>query len=174
MRLKSILLICAVFFTAIVAFTAFRIEYLNAMGGHVLPLHWSEHTRGKWEIAELNVVLDRLDNQFFERRHGPASLTNDDGSVPKPVVFGAPYSANEQRSIDSVKVQHDILTKLHWNVSYPGWAQYFLAPAALLMAIICGLCFSGVATKIIAFTCGSMCFVGIFLALVRGYWSAVG
>ena len=128
MRFNSILLICLVFLTVIVAFTAFRIEYLNAMGGHVLPRHWKEATGGKWEIAKLNIVLDRLDDQFFERRQGVASMSNDDGSVPKPAVFGAPYSSSEQRSIDKVLVQHDVLAKLHWYISYLGWAQHFLAP----------------------------------------------
>ena len=117
MRLKFSLVSCVVFLTAIVSYTAFRIEYLNALSGHVLPRHTNQATQGKWEIAALSIVLDRLDDQFFERRQGPASMISEDGSIPKPAVFGAPYSATEQRSIDMAKIQHDVLTKLQWNTS---------------------------------------------------------
>ena len=68
-RAKTVLLTCLTLLTVFVVLSVCRIEYLNATGGHVLPRHEQVPSRsGNWEIAELNVVLARLDAQFFERR----------------------------------------------------------------------------------------------------------
>ena len=170
----SIWIICLVFLTAIVVFSAGRIEYLNTTGGHVLPRHYADEKMGKWEIAEHNVVMDRLDDQIFRRRQLGSFVINDDDTVRAAPVFGAPYSTSEQRSINTVTYQHDVLTKLHWNIRTFGLAQYFLAPATLLFAIVYGLSQKKVAAKVIALACGSLCCVGIFLMIVRGYWQSLG
>ena len=175
-RIKTVLFCCLSILIVFVVFSVCRIEYLNATGGHVLPRHETTQSRpGQWEIADLDVVLNRLDDQFFERRGfaGRIEASENGESVPANPNYGAPYSAAEQRSIASVSQQHDVLSKLHWNVRTIGLPQYFLAPVALILAAICGLGFKGIGTKVFATVCAGLSCLSIFLVLVRGYWNAL-
>ncbi len=176
MRTSSILLTCLAFLTAFVVVSVGRIEYLNSIGGHVLPRHEVEGRPRTWEIANLSAVMSSLDDQFLERRQFAARIDAYDKGETEvaTVVAGKPYSKSEQRAIDKVTVQHDALTKLHWCLKYLGWAQYFVAPAALLMALACFLAIKGWLPKLIAVTCASLCCTGIFFVLLRGYWQALG
>ena len=170
-RAKKVMVICLISLTVLVVLSVCRIEYLNAIGGHVLPRQ--ESAAGQfvnWEIAELSVVLARLDDQFFERREIAVGVDATEATAPK---HGPPYSASEQRSIASVTRQHEVITKLHWSLRNLGWPQYFLAPTALLLAAICGLGWKGIGTKVFASVCGSLCWMAFFLVLVRGYWQAL-
>lgn len=175
MRTKSLLICFLVFLTAFVLLVALRIEYLNALAGHVLPRHTHDgvdqfDTGG---IAKIEVVMGRLDQQFFDRREEVARMENTielAEKAPNVPAYGAPYSPSELRSIDNVKYQHGILTQLIWYLGNFGMVQHFLAPAALLFAIVCGLGFSGWSIKTIAALCGALSCVAIFLMLVRGYW----
>ncbi len=175
MRAKSLAIGFLVFLTAFVLFVALRIEYLNALAGHVLPRH-THDTVSQFDtggIANFDVVMGRLDQQFFERREAVAQMENSSGFADKaPIVpvYGAPYSPMELRAIDKVKYQHGILTQLVWYLGNFGMVQHFLAPAGLLFAIICGLGFSGWSIKTMAGVCGTLSSVAIFLMLVRGYW----
>ena len=173
---KTVLLNGLILLTVFVVLSVCRIEYLNAIGGHVLPRHEQVPGRpGNWEIAELNVVLARLDDQFFERREIAVGVDASENGATEPLdaKYGPPYSAAEQRSIASVTRQHEVLTKLHWSLKNLGWPQYFIAPAALLLAAICGFGWKGMLTKVLASVCGGLCCMAFFLVLVRGYWQSL-
>ncbi len=170
MRAKSLVVSCLVLLTAFVATIALRIEYLNALAGHVFPRHEMAKEYDSKGIAKLDVVLERLDRQIFDRREEAAQMEDTSKFGNAVPVFGAPYSPIEQRSINNVKNQHGILTQLHWYIDNFGIAQHFLAPAALLMAVVCGLAFTGRPLKLTAGVCGSLSCAAIFLMLVRGYW----
>ena len=175
-RAQNVLLICLTLLTALVVLSVCRIEYLNAIGGHVLPRQeMASGQSANWEIAELNVVLGRLDDQFFERREIAVGIDAFENGATEPSApkYGAPYSAAEQRSIASVTRQHEVLTKLHWSLRNLGWPQYILAPTALLLAVICGLGWKGIGTRVFASVCSSLCCMAFFLVLVRGYWQAL-
>lgn len=175
-RAKTVLFSCLSVLIVFVVFSVCRVEYLNAIAGHVLPRHETTQSRpGQWEIADLDVVLNRLDDQFFERRGYAARIeASENGeSVPANPNFGPPYSAAEQRSIATISQQHEVLNKLQWNVRTIGLPQYFLAPVALILAAICGLGFKGIETKIFATVCAGLSCLSIFLVLVRGYWHAL-
>ncbi len=176
MRTSSILLICLAVLTAFVVFSVSRIEYLNAAGGHVLPRHDVEGKPRTWEIAELDTVMNYLDDQFLERRQLAARVDAYDKGETEPaeVVAGAPYSVSEQRAIDKVVHQHNVLTKLHWSIKNIGWAQYFVAPASLLLAFACGFAMKGWMPKLVSICCACLSCTGIFFVLLRGYWQALG
>jgi len=175
-RAKTVLVNGLILLTVFVVLSVCRIEYLNAIGGHVLPRHEKAPGRsGNWEIAKLNVVLARLDDQFFERRELAIGVAASEIGSTEPAAsdYGPPYSAAEQRSIASVTRQHEVLTKLHWSLRNIGWPQYILAPTALLLAAICGWGWKGIGMKVLASVCGSLCGIAFFLVLVRGYWQAM-
>jgi len=176
MKTKFIVVGCLLLLTGFVVFSACHIEYLNALGGHVLPRHESDLAEGKWEIAELPVVLGRLDDQFLERRYLAAlsQARSNESEPPAEVVPGPPYSASEQRSIDFIKSQHDVLIRLHWATKTLGIAQYFLAPIVLLLAMGYGILVRGIPSKVLTGICGSLSLLAMFLIAVRGYWEALG
>jgi hypothetical protein len=174
MGTKSVLLTCMALLTATVVLSVGRIEYLNAVGGHVLPRSERFGQRSVFDIAELDAVLNHMDQKFYDRRivSAEADAYENGGTEPAAVSRGAPYSKSEQRSIDYVTLQHEVLTKLHWWIKNLGWAQYFIAPIALLASISCGLASKGWPIKALAVTCASLCCYCIFVILVRGYWAA--
>ena len=176
MRAKSLTICFLVFLTAFVLVVALRIEYLNSLAGHVLPRHTHDrvdqfNTGG---IAKFEVVMERLDQQFFDRREEVARMESSNElleKVPVVPVYGAPYSPTELRSIDNVKYQHGILTQLLWYLGNLGMVQHFLAPATFLFAIVCGLGFSGGSIKTIAGVCGTLSCVAIFsFIFLMGIW----
>ncbi len=175
MRAKTVFFSCLTVLTAIVVVSVSRIEYLNAIGGHVLPRHESASGQpGNWELAELSMVLERLDDQFLERREHAAQVdASESRTEPAIPKHGPPYSAAELRSIAATTRQHEVLTKLHWSIRNIGWPQYFLAPAAVLLAAICGLGWHEIGTKVFASFCGGLSCVAFFLVLVRGYWQSL-
>jgi hypothetical protein len=176
MGAKIVLITSMLVLTSIVLLCVGRIEYLNAAGGHVLPRHDVEGQPRTWEIADLGDVLEHLDNQFLIRRQYAAGVDAYDKGETEPaaVSSGAPYSVSEQRAIDTATNQHAVLSKLHWCIKYLGWAQYFIAPMALLLSVTCGLAMKGWPIKAVAILCAGLCCLGIFLILTRGYWGALG
>ncbi len=176
MGAKSVLIISMLALTAFVVSCVSRIEYLNVAGGHVLPRHHVEGKPRSWDIADMQAVMNYMDEQFLERRQYAASVDAYDKGESEPAVVskGAPYSPSEQRAIDKATFQHDALSKLHWCIQYLGWAQYVIAPVALLLCISCGLAFEGWPLKLLAAACGCLCSAGFFLVLMRGYWGALG
>jgi len=175
MNTKSMLLACMAFLTAIVVLSVGRIEYLNAAGGHVLPRHLVEGKPRSWNIADLGAIMEDLDQRFLDRRQLAAGVDAYDKGEKEPaaITTGAPYSVSEQRAIDTVTRQHNVLTKLHWSIKNIGLAQYVIAPTALLLCIGVGLAMKGWKIKAFAVGCSILCLASIFLILIREYWYAL-
>ncbi len=168
---NKLLLISCCCLTAIVVGVAGRIEYLNIKSNHFLPRN--EVAVREWVIPELEEVLERLENKIYERRQdAAAAAAHESGSKPAEVVFGPPYSASEQKTLDSMKNLHASHTLLRWWVGSFGIAQYFLAPIALIAAIVCVVAFGGWRTKSTAAFCAGLNGISILLMLTRNYWNA--
>jgi hypothetical protein len=170
MNTKALLMTC-LGLTAIVVCIACRIEYLNVQSGYFLPRHDASDTA--WVVPEIGEVLERLDDQFFERRQNLAAVEAavNGANEPKSVSIGAPYSASEQRSLDSLKDLHASHSSLLWWVGSFGIAQYFLAPLALIVAIICAVALAGWGYKFAASLCACLNGLSIVLMLTRNYWN---
>jgi hypothetical protein len=169
--MKTKLLLIACFgLTAVVVCIACRIEYLNVQSGYFLPRQYAVET--DWVIPEIDVVLERMDDQLFERRQNlAAAVAAENGTnEPTPVSFGAPYSASEQKSVDSLINLHASHSDLQWWVGSFGIAQYFLAPIALIVAIISVVALAGWGYKSIASLCVCLNGASIILMLTRNYW----
>ena len=167
---KWLLISCCII-TAIVVCTACRIEYLNIQSSFFLPRY--EVAVKEWVIPELDVVIQRLEDKIYERRqHYAAAVALENGGDPAEVSFGPPYSAAEQRTLDSMKNLHASHINLRWWVHSFGIAQYFIAPIALLVAIICVVAFGGWGTKSTAALCACLNGISISLMLTRNYWNA--
>lgn len=95
-------------------------------------------------------------------------------SPPLDIPYGAPYSEQEQRTIDSLTQLHASHIELRWWVSKFGMVQYILAPATFLLALFCAVSLPGARKKSTAALCAFLCATCIFLMLVRGYWHAMG
>ena len=171
MKTKWLLIFCLCL-TAIVVCTACRIEYLNIKSGYFLPRH--EAAVKNWVIPEIDEVLERLDNLFYERRKNSAAAEafENGSSETAEITFGAPYSVAEQRSLDSMKNLHASHTYLQWWVGSFGIAQYFLAPAALVIAVFCAVAPTGWVSKSTAGLCAFLNGGSIVLMLTRNYWNA--
>lgn len=169
MKSKWLLIICCCL-TAVVVCIACRIEYLNIKSDHFLPRH--EVAVNSWVVPELDEVLERLDNVIYERRQNVASAEAVEKSTPlTEVSFGAPYSADEQRSVNSMKNLHASHTELRWWVGSFGIAQYLLAPAALIVAIICVVSIAGWGNKSTAALCACLNGISVLLMMTRNYWN---
>lgn len=165
------LLISCYCLTALVVGIACRIEYLNIKSDHFLPRQ--QHGFKNWVIPDLDVVLERSDDIIYERRqNSAAAAAMENGGEPAKVAFGAPYSAAEQRTLDTMKELHASHTTLRWWVGSFGAAQYFIAPAALLAAVICIVSLGNWAVKSSAALCACLNGVGIILMFTRNYWFA--
>jgi hypothetical protein len=165
------LLISCYLLTVIVVAVASRIEYLNVKSDFFLPRH--AHGGRPWEIPELDLVMERSDDLIYERRqNSAAAVAIENGSKPAEVTFGAPYSAAEQRTLDSMKNLHASHTNLRWWVSSFGIAQYFIAPVALCAAVICIVCLGSWGVKSSAALCAGLNAISIILMLTRNYWFA--
>ncbi len=163
------LLISCYCLTAVVVGVACRIEYLNIESQYFLPR--PEASPGGWVIPELDEVLERSDDLIYERRQNFADVeASENGGASAEVLFGAPYTAAEQRTLDSMKKLHASHTTLQWWVSSFGIAQYFVAPAALIVAIICFVSRGNWAAKSSAALCAGLNGIGIVLMLTRNYW----
>ena len=171
MKTKWLLISC-LYLTAIVVCTACRIEYLNIKSGYFLPRH--EAAVKVWVIPELDEVLERLDHLLYERRQNSAAAEaiENGTAVTAEITLGAPYSAAEQRSLDSMKNLHTSHTYLQWWVGSFGIAQYLLAPAALILAIVCAVVLTGWGSKSFAGLCAFLNGASIVLMLTRNYWYA--
>ncbi len=171
MKTKWLLIVC-LFFTAIVVCTAGRIEYLNIKSGYFLPRH--EAAVRNWVIPELDEVLERLDHVFYERRRNSAAAEAFENGTAETaeITHGPPYSAAEQRSLESMKNLHASHTYLQWWVGSFGIVQYFLAPAALILAIFCSVSLAGWVSKSTAGLCAFLDAASIVLMLTRNYWNA--
>ncbi len=166
---KWLLILCYCL-TAVVVCIACRIEYLNVESEHFLPRQYAGLE--SWVIPELDVVLEKSDDLIYERRqNSAAALAMEEGNAPAEVTFGAPYSEAEQRTLDKMKRLHASHTTLQWWVGSFGIAQYFIAPVALIAAIICIVSLSGWTVKSTAALCACLNGVGIILMLTRNYWS---
>ena len=166
------LLISCYLLTVIVVTTACRIEYLNIKSGYFLPRNPAAVRN--WIIPELDEVLERLDYQIYERRQNSAAAEaiENGSSVTAEVSLGAPYSAFEQRTLDSMKNLHTSHSYLQWWVYSFGTAQYLLAPAALIAAIVCCVSLGGWGSKSTAAFCACLNVGSIVLMLTRNYWNA--
>ena len=165
------LLIACYCLTAIVVCTALRIEYLNIKSGYFLPRN--EAAVRNWVLPELDEFLERVDDQIYERRQNSAEADAIENNTQiAEVLPGAPYSAAEQRTVESMKNLHASHIYLQWWVRSFGIAQYLLAPAALVAAVICIVAISGWASKSTAALCAGMNGISILLMLTRNYWNA--
>jgi hypothetical protein len=171
MKSKWLLISCYLL-TIVVVTTACRIEYLNIHSGYFLPRNPA--TVGNWIIPELDEVLERLDYQIYERRQNfaDAEAIENGSSVTAEVSLGAPYSASEQRTLDSMKNLHASHSYLQWWVYSFGTAQYLLAPAALIAAIICCVSLGGWGFRSSAAFCACLNVGSIVLMFTRNYWNA--
>lgn len=163
------LLVTCYCLTALVVGVACRIEYLNLKSEHFLPqpLPGIEN----WIIPELDVVLERSDDLIYERRQNlAAAIAAETGDQQAEVNFGAPYSADEQRRLDNMKVLHASHTNLRWWVTSFGFAQYFIAPVAFIAAVICLVSLSSWPAKSSAALCACLNGICILLMLTRNYW----
>lgn len=170
MKSKWVLITCCLL-TAIVFGVACRIEYLNAKSGYFLPRN--NYAFKGWVIPELDEVVKRTEGQIYQRRQNAAlakALENGDDVLPE-VPMGAPYSAKEQQSINAMKNFYFSHKNLQWWVSSFGIAQYFLAPAALLIAIVCAVAVNGWRPKSTAGMCAFLNGVSILMMLTRNYWN---
>ena len=166
------LLIACYCLTTIVVGVACRIEYLNVKSGYFLPRH--ELAFRHWVVPELDELIERTDDQIYQRRQNTAlaeAMENGD-AVPAEVPLGAPYSAKEQKFLDSMKTFHASHKNLQWWVGSFGIAQYFLAPAAFLVAIICAVVVTGWGAKSTAGVCAFLNALSILMMLTRNYWNA--
>ena len=165
------LLISCYCLTALVVAVACRIEYLNVKSSYFLPRH--AHGDSAWVIPELDEVMERSEDLIYERRqNSAAAVAIETGEKPAEVTFGAPYTAAEQRTLDSMKNLHASHTELRWWVTSFGIAQYFVAPAALIAAIVCIVSLSSWLIKSSAAVCAGLNGISIILMLTRNYWSA--
>jgi hypothetical protein len=166
------LLTCCCCLTAIVIGIACRIEYLNIKSQFFLPRNHVATIN--WHIPELEVVLERLDDQIYERRQNSAfaEAIENGSDVLAEVSFGAPYSESEQKTLDSMKKLHATHTNLQWWVGSFGIAQYFLAPLALIIAVFCAVGLSGWGSKSTAVLCACLSCVSILRMLALNYWNA--
>lgn len=163
------LLISCYCLTAVVVAVACRIEYLNVKSNYFLPRH--AHGDKPWEIPELDEVMERSEDLIYERRqNSAAAIAMESGTEPAEVTFGAPYSQAEQRTLDSMRNLHASHTNLRWWVNSFGIAQYFIAPAALIAAIVCIVCLGHWAIKSSAALCAGLNGISIVLMLTRNYW----
>lgn len=170
------LLVCCLALTAFVVFVATRIELLNIEANYVLPRQQgiNEPALAKWVVPELDDVIDRLDEQFYEQRLSVLGLS-DAAEPDKAVVkYGPPYSAQEEKFMNNVKKLHSSHSTILWWVKSFGRAQYFLAPAALIIAVFCAVSLSGWLPKSTAGLCAGLSSVSILLMLTRSYWQAIG
>ena len=171
MKSKWLLISCCCL-TVIVICIAFRIEYLNIKSQFFLPRNDAAYSN--WEIPELDLVLERLDNQIYERRQNSAAADaiENGSSVIAEVSLGAPYSEAEQKTLDSMKKLHATHTSLQWWVSSFGIAQHFLAPLALIIAVICAVALAGLSSKSTAALCACLNGLSILRMLALDYWNA--
>lgn len=179
MRDSKWLLVCCLALTAVVVITAARIELLNIEGQQVLPrLAGSNSDSSKeWVIPEIEVVIERLDEQFYEQRMnavGILSEESEDQPQQAQVKYGPPYSPLEQNFLASVTRLHAAHTNLLWWLKSFGRAQYFLAPAALVIAVLCAVSLSGWLKKSTAGMCAVLSIASIVLMFTRSYWESIG
>ncbi len=175
MKSKWLLVFCLAL-TAFVVFVATRIEMLNVEANYVLPRQQglNEPVLEKWVVPELDEVIERLDEQFYEQRLSILGLTESAESERAEVKYGPPYSPLEEKFLTNVKKLHTSHTSILWWVSSFGRAQYFLAPASLLIAVFCAVSLSGWLPKSTAGLCACLSSVSILLMLTRSYWQAIG
>ncbi len=196
MKKSNWLLICCMALTAFVVIIATRIEMLNVEGQYVLPRATGSSSEAvdRWVIPEIDVVIERLDEQFFEQRQHVAAITaseqptseqptaeqptSEQPATAQPiqevVKYGPPYSAQEEKFITSVKKLHAAHTNILWWLKSFGRAQYFLAPAALFIAVLCAVSLSGWLPKSTAGMCACLNIGSIVLMLTRSYWQSIG
>lgn len=169
-------LVCCLALTAFVVFVATRIELLNIEANYVLPRQQAlnEPVLEKWVVPELDEVVERLDEQFYEQRLSVLGLTEAAESERAAVKYGPPYSPQEERFLNNVKKLHASHSSILWWVKSFGRAQYFVAPAALLVAVLCAVTLSGWLPKSTAGLCACLSSVSILLMLTRSYWQAIG
>jgi len=170
------LLVCCLALTAFVVFVAIRIELLNIEANYVLPRQQglNEPVLEKWVVPELDEVIERLDEQFYEQRLSIQGLSDADEPERAVVKYGPPYSPQEERFLTNVKKLHASHSSILWWIKSFGRAQYFLAPAALLIAVFCAVSLSGWLPKSTAGLCAALSSVSILLMLTRSYWLAIG
>jgi hypothetical protein len=178
MRSFSSLVCCTIFLTLVVVLSIARIEYLNAMGGHVLPRHAVQGVSQSLDLPPVEDVVQNLGNQFRERRRIELAYGSDEPEDPdqpaQEISTGPPYSTAEKRSIKAVLFQHDVLTELRWSMQVFGLAQHLLAPLALILAVCCWLGGKGNSSKALAIVCGSLSCIAMFMIFIRDYWNALG
>lgn len=154
--------------TAIVVFTAVRIEQLNVRSGHLLPR--ANVDSGDWRVPELQSILSYVDDKIATRRSNEFAYEHPLEPLPEEAAFlGAPYTEPEQRLFDNSIAQHASHSRLHWWVSTMGVAQYALAPLAVLWAAGNFLGLSKLPLRLLSGACGACAFVAIFLMILRGY-----
>ncbi len=190
--IQSFLVACLILTAAVVGVTV-RIEVLNAQSGYFLPRVRYPYSRNitKWELPELEDVVDRIDHQFYERRCAVAVVTAakthqditkvstgltdaETAEVTSQIPFGPPYSDVEQRFIDSVKRLHDSHTRLHWWMSFFGRPMYFVGGVTVLFSVLCLVALNGWFHKSTAGLCTCLSIACILVILTRNYWEALG
>jgi hypothetical protein len=174
--MSRFLLGSCVLLTILVVFVAARIEYLNVQAGYALPRHPSDEIVPRWEVPDTKVIQDHIDSFIFKQREQMAFMaTSQDPSVPITLPsYGAPYNSFEQRYVNSMQFQFAMFSKLHWWVYYFGMPQYFLAPLALLLAVVCLVCESNLWSKSFSCLCALLSCSSVLLMYTRGYWHALG
>ena len=176
MRDSKWLLIFCLTLTALVVGIAVRIELLNIEGQFVLPRQsvFSDQPVEKWVIPEIDLVVERLDEQFYEQRLNLAGLGAATPEQQGQVKYGPPYSPVEENFLTSVKKLHAAHSELLWWLKSFGRAQYFLAPVALIIAVLCAVSLSGWFSKSTDSLCAFLSIASIVLMFTRSYWESIG
>lgn len=162
---SKIALISCVVLTAVIVITAARIEQLNILCGHVLPLQ-----QERWILPDREEFAALVERQIARRRLEFARGERPNDTHPELEQFeGPPYTEEEKERKASQAAVYESHRHLHWWLSGMGILQYVLAPIVMLWALCNIFLHKHISLRILNGSCAVLSFGAIFLMFLRDY-----
>jgi TRAP-type uncharacterized transport system fused permease subunit len=171
--MKWRVVICAIL-TAVVAYTAIRIEVLNTQNGNRLPKQPVDGRILKWRCATRRSTIKWHERQFAIRRVEEFHAENPDAELPSEEAFiGLPLTDEEQAELNAALEESERNAELYGVVASLGHLQYILAPATLILATLVFRRQRHTSARVAASLSISIASIAIVLMFYRGYFTAV-
>ena len=171
MRNRAI--ICGIL-TAVVCYTAVKIEVLNAQNGNWLPKEPVDGRILKWRCAARQPLIKWYERQYALRRVEEFHAENPDAELPSEESFiGLPLTDKEQAELNTALEKRERNAEFYDVVASLGHLQYILAPATLILATMVFRSKKQSSARVAASLSMSIASIAIVLMFYRGYFTAV-
>jgi hypothetical protein len=161
--------------TVIVVHTCVRIEVLNARYGYYLPRTDFGNGNQKWRVAGRRATMRWLEHKIhMERCAAYAAAHPDDPMDDLERFCGPPYSADEQKMIDTELAENELRAELWSWVASMGILQYILAPLTFAWAVALAVCNRSHLIRMSAIGFAVAAAVSIVLMFHRAYFTSMG